>query len=41
MQIQQDFLKAVIKQLLQLENVPNLGKLAEVFQGECGTDLSF
>ena len=32
MQIQQDFLKAVIKQLLQLENVPNLGKLAEVFQ---------
>ena len=41
MQIQQDFLKAVIKQLLQLENVPNLGKLAEVFQENVETDLSF
>ena len=41
MQIQQDFLKAVIKQLLQLENVPNLGKLAEVFRENVETDLSF
>ena len=41
MQIQQDFLKAVIKQLLQLKNVPNLGKLAEVFQENVETDLSF
>ena len=41
MQIQQDFLKAVIKQLLQLKNVANLGKLAEVFQENVETDLSF
>ena len=41
MQIQQDFLKAVIKQLLQLKNVVNPGKLAEVFQENVETDLSF
>ena len=44
MQIQQDFLKAVIKQLLQLKNVANprcIGKLAEVFQENVETDLSF
>ena len=40
MQIQQDFLKAVIKQLLQLKNVANR-KLAEVFQENVETDLSF
>ena len=36
-----DFLKAVIKQLLQLKNVVNPGKLAEVFQENVETDLSF
>ena len=41
MQIQQDFLKAVLKELLQLKNVPNIGKLAEVFQKNVETDLSF
>ena len=41
MQLQQDFLKAVLKQLLQLKNVANLGKLAEVFQENVETDLSF
>ena len=41
MQIQQDFLKAVIKQLLQLKNVPNLGKLAEVFQENVETCLLY
>ena len=41
MQIQQDFLKAVIKQLLQLKNVVNPGKLAEVFRENVETDLSF
>ena len=40
-QIQQDFLKAVIKQLLQLKNVVNPGKLAEVFRENVETGLSF
>ena len=41
MQIQQDFLKAVLKQLLQLKNVTNIGKIAKVFQENVETDLSF
>ena len=41
MQIQQDFLKAVLKQLLQLKNVTNIGKIAKAFQENVETDLSF
>lgn len=39
--IQQDFLKAVIKQLLQLKNVTKIGQLAKVFEENVETDLSF
>lgn len=39
--IQQNFLKAVIKQMMTPSNVKNIGKIAEVF-GECvDTDMSF
>ena len=41
MKIQQDFLKAVLKQLLQLKNVANIGKIAKVFEENVETDLSF
>ena len=38
---QQNFLKAVIKQLLQLKNVTKIGEFAEVFKNNVETDLSF
>lgn len=41
MQIQQDFLKALAKQLLQLKNVTNIGKIATVVKENVTTDLSF
>ena len=40
-QIQQEFLKAVIQQLLQIKNVGNIGKIATVFQENVETDLTF
>lgn len=41
MELQQSFLKAVIKQLMQPANVLNIGKIAKVFQENVETDLSF
>ena len=41
MQIQQDFLKAVIKQMMQPKNVLNIGRISKVFQENVETDLSF
>ena len=41
MKIQQDFLKAVIKQLMTPANVLNIGKISTVFQESVETDLSF
>ena len=41
MGIQQDFLKAMIKQLMTPANVLNIGKLSTVFQESVETDLSF
>jgi LCP family protein required for cell wall assembly len=41
MKVQQDFLKAVIKQMLTIQNVANLNKIAKVFQENVETDLSF
>ena len=41
MQVQQDFLKAVIQQLLTPSNIKNIGKIAAVFQQSVETDLSF
>lgn len=38
MEIQQDFLKAVIKQMLTIKNI---GKIAKVFQESVETDMSF
>lgn len=39
--VQQDFLKAVIEQMLKPENVLNIGKIVQVFQESVETDLSF
>ena len=41
MQIQQDFLKAVIKEMMQPKNVLNIGKISKVFRENVETDLSF
>lgn len=41
MELQQDFLKAVMKQMVQPANVMNIGKIAKVFQENVETDLSF
>ena len=41
MQIQQDFLKAVIKEMMKPKNVMNIGKISKVFQENVETDLSF
>lgn len=41
MQIQQDFLKAVIKQMMQPANVKNISRIAGVFQECVQTDMSF
>ena len=41
MKLQQDFLKAVIKQMMTPKNVLNIGKIAKVFQENVETDLSF
>lgn len=41
MEIQQDFLKAMIEQLMKPSNVMNIGKIAKVFQECVETDLSF
>ena len=38
---QQNFLKAVIKQLLQVKNVTKIGEFATVFQNNVETNLSF
>jgi LCP family protein required for cell wall assembly len=40
-QTQQNFLKSVIKQLLQLKNVTKIGEFAEVFQNNVETDMAF
>jgi len=41
MELQQNFLKAVIKEMMQPKNVPNIGKIAKVFEESVETDLSF
>ena len=41
MEVQQNFLKAVIQQLMKPANVMNIGKIAKVFQECVETDLSF
>ena len=41
MEVQQDFLKAVIEQMMKPANVMNIGKIAKVFQECVETDLSF
>ena len=41
MEIQQDFLMAIIKQMMQPSNVKNIGKIAKVFQENVETDMSF
>jgi len=41
MGLQQQFLKAVIKQLLTPANIKNIGKIAHVFEESVTTDLSF
>ena len=41
MELQQDFLKAVLEQLMKPSNVMNIGKIAKVFQDNVETDLSF
>ena len=41
MEIQQNFLKAVIQQMMQPKNVMNIGKISKVFQENVETDLSF
>jgi len=41
MEIQQNFLKAVIQQLLTIQNVTNINKIAKVFRDNVETDLSF
>ena len=41
MEVQQNFLKAVIQQLMKPANVMNIGKIAKVFQKCVETDLSF
>lgn len=41
MKLQQDFLKAVIAQLLQVENVAKIREFAQVFEQNVQTDLSF
>ncbi|MBQ8390150.1 MAG: LCP family protein [Oscillibacter sp.] len=39
--IQQDFLMAIIKQMMQPQNVKNIGKIAQVFEESVQTDMSF
>lgn len=41
MEVQQNFLKAVIEQMMKPSNVKNVGKIAKVFQECVETDLSF
>ena len=41
MKMQQDFLKAVIKQLLQAQNVARISEIAKVFEENVQTSLSF
>jgi len=41
MNLQQDFLKAVTEQLLTVENIGNISKIADVFKKNVITDLSF
>lgn len=40
MKLQQDFLKAILEQLLKPENIANINKLAKVFQENVKTDLT-
>lgn len=40
-QFQQDFLMAVVEQLLQIDNITRVGEIATVFQKNVTTDLSF
>lgn len=41
MELQQDFLKSLIEQLLRPENIANINKIAKVFQQNVETDLTF
>ena len=41
MKLQQDFIKAVIKQMLTIKNVGNINKISKVFDECVQTDLSF
>ena len=41
MELQQDFLKAVLRQTMQIQNIANIHKIATVFQESVDTDLSF
>ena len=41
MKLQQDFIKAVIKQMLTIKNVGNINKIAKVFDECVETDLAF
>lgn len=40
LEIQQDFMAAVVKECLQLKNLPKVGELAEIFQQNVETNLS-
>jgi len=41
MELQQNFLKAVMSQLLSIKNITNIDKIADVFKNNVTTDLSF
>ena len=41
MKLQQDFVKAVIRQVLSIQNVTNIGKIAKVFRENVETDMTF
>lgn len=41
MELQQNFLKAVMSQLLSIKNIGNINKIADVFKNNVTTDLSF
>lgn len=41
MEVQQSFLKAMLKQMLTIQNMGNIGKISKVFQESVETDMSF
>ena len=41
MELQQNFLKAVLHQMLTIQNVGNIGKLTQIFKESVETDLTF